>query len=131
MTVKGSCSADLKNVVSDAMHLVSDAKSMKIVAVLNDLKQLKGDIASAKADCNQSTKLSTTCINDVQDIVRYAEDLYSQITAKQPNLSLILHDVENLVADAKRVSQDCHRSKSHKKRFGQDDHMCQKDVAML
>jgi hypothetical protein len=82
-TVQGSCAADLEAVVTDALQLVKDASSKNIVGVLGDLKQLKTDIMTAKTDCNQSNDLGS-CMTDVQQLLATAEDLVSQVTAKQP-----------------------------------------------
>jgi len=75
-TVQGSCSADLKNIVMDAVNLAKDASAKNIGGVLNDLKQLKTDIMTAKTDCNNSNDMGS-CMTDIQSILGTAEDLYS------------------------------------------------------
>jgi hypothetical protein len=63
-TVQGSCAADLKNVVMDALMLAKDASTKNIGGVLNDLKQLKTDIMTAKTDCQTSNDMGS-CMTDV------------------------------------------------------------------
>jgi hypothetical protein len=125
-TVQGSCTADLKNVVMDAVKLAKDASAKNIGGVLNDLKQLKTDIMTAKTDCEGSNDMGS-CMADVQKILGTAEDIYSQVTSSQPNLPKILSDVQDLMTEVKQAETDCISNK----KVDSDDEICKKDVNAL
>lgn len=91
------------------------------------------DVGKAKTDCNMAGVAERDimhCLQEVEEMIKTAEDIIAEATSGKPNFEKMLQDVETIANDVQRAETDCKLAREFRFPYYADA-ACKTDMAKL